>query len=130
MVQEVEQHTKKLREKFGVFNHAPFRTHFDPAREREQLHMLLPAYSDDDEGQPSYKRIKFLGGGYKVRTHHHSGQSDRKARVCLYVNCGRVELAFNLMVSTGTIFNSSVYMQQIIMYFTMSLDNMDKYIHS
>uniref|UniRef100_A0A347ZJA3 Putative OSA1 n=1 Tax=Reticulitermes speratus TaxID=60591 RepID=A0A347ZJA3_9NEOP len=78
-IEEVEQHTRKLREKFGVFEHAPFRTHFDPSREREQLHMLLPSY-DDGGGQPSSKRSKLLGGGYTVRTYQRSQQSNREAQ--------------------------------------------------
>jgi len=88
MVQEVEQHTRKLRDKFGVFEHAPFRTHFDPSREREQLHMLLPSY-DDGGGQPSSKRSKLLGGGHTVRTYQRSQQSNREAQVCthIFVNC-------------------------------------------
>jgi len=89
MVQEVEQHTRKLRDKFGVFEHAPFRTHFDPSQEREQLHLLLPSY-DDGGGQPSSKRSKLLGGGYTVRTYQRSQQSNREVQVCthIFVNCG------------------------------------------
>lgn len=88
MVQEVEQHTRKLRDKFGVFEHAPFRTHFDPSQEREQLHMLLPSY-DDGGGQPSSKRSKLLGGGYTVRTYQRSQQSNRETQVCnhIFVKC-------------------------------------------
>jgi hypothetical protein len=95
MVQEVEQHTRKLREKFGMFEHAPFRTHFDPSREREQLHMLLPSY-DDEGGQPSSKRSKLLGGGYTVRTYQRSQQSNREAQVCSHicVNCSESVLSF------------------------------------
>ncbi|XP_021928207.1 uncharacterized protein LOC110833911 isoform X4 [Zootermopsis nevadensis] len=79
-IQEVEEHTKKLQEKFGVFEHASFRTRFDPAREREQLCMLLPSYNDDDEGQPSSKRNKILGEGYTVRSYYCSRQSEREAQ--------------------------------------------------
>jgi hypothetical protein len=85
MLQEVEQHTKKLQEKFGVFKHASFRTHFDPAREREQLCMLLPGYNDDDEGHPSSKRNRILGGGYTVHSYHRSRHSDRETQVRLCV---------------------------------------------
>jgi hypothetical protein len=87
MVQEVEQHTKKLQEKFGVFEHASFRTHFDPAHEREQLRMLLPCYNDDDEGQPSPKRNRIMGGGYTVHSYHRSRHSDRDIQVRLCVLC-------------------------------------------
>ncbi|XP_069701983.1 MYND-type zinc finger-containing chromatin reader ZMYND8 isoform X2 [Periplaneta americana] len=72
-IQEVEQHAKKLRDKFGIFEHAPFRTHFNPAREREQLRMLLPGYNgEDDTGPPNSKRNKLHAGGYSVRTYHRS----------------------------------------------------------
>jgi hypothetical protein len=82
MAQEVEQHARKLRDKFGVFEYAPFRTHFDPSRQKEQLHMLLPGYSDDGEGQPSSKRGKLPGGGPTVRTYQHSDR-DAQVGVCV-----------------------------------------------
>lgn len=103
MVQEVEQHTRKLRDKFGTFRHAPFRTHFDPSREQEQLHMLLPSY-DDGEGQPSSKRSKLLGGGYAVRTYQCSQQSNR-GQVCphICVNCSENVIVFDWVIFTRTV---------------------------
>lgn len=67
-----------------MFEHAPFRTHFDPSQEREQLRMLLPSY-DDGGGLPSSKRSKLLGGGYTVRAYQRSQQSNREAQVCTHI---------------------------------------------
>jgi hypothetical protein len=83
--QEVEQHTRKLRDKFGVFEHAPLRTHFDPSRQMEQLHMLLPGYDCDGTGQPSPKRSKLPGGGFAVRTYQRFQLCDREAQVNEYM---------------------------------------------
>ncbi|XP_023721247.1 uncharacterized protein LOC111872013 isoform X4 [Cryptotermes secundus] len=79
-IQEVEQHTKKLRDKFGAFEHAPFRTLFDPSCQKEQLHMLLPGYDCTGDGEPSPKRSKLPAGGFAVRTYQRSQQSDREAQ--------------------------------------------------
>ncbi|PSN52379.1 hypothetical protein C0J52_06722 [Blattella germanica] len=77
---EVEQHTKKLREKFGMFHHAPFRTNFEPGQEAEHLKMLLPNYNPDNDGPPSSKRNKLHGGGYAVRTYQRSNHNERETQ--------------------------------------------------
>jgi hypothetical protein len=45
-LQEVEQHTMRLKERFGAFSHAPPRTAFDPDQQEKQLNMLLPNVSN------------------------------------------------------------------------------------
>lgn len=44
-LQELEQHIKKLRDKYGYFEHAPYKTPYDPNKEDEQLKMLIPNVS-------------------------------------------------------------------------------------
>ncbi|GLG92769.1 Nucleosome-remodeling factor subunit NURF301 [Gryllus bimaculatus] len=46
-VNEVEQHIRKLRERFGRFEYAPFRTPFDPSHEEEHLATFLPGYAGE-----------------------------------------------------------------------------------
>ena len=75
----MEQHTKKLREKYGTFQHAPFRTNFEPGQEPEQLRMLLPHYNpDDDGGPPNTKRNKMYGVSYSFRTYQRSNHADKE----------------------------------------------------
>lgn len=41
-IEEVDQHIKKLVERFGSFSYPPARTAYNPLKEDEQLLMLLP----------------------------------------------------------------------------------------
>ena len=41
-VEEVDQHIKKLVERFGSFVYPPLRTAYNPLKEDEQLQLLLP----------------------------------------------------------------------------------------
>lgn len=43
-IEEVDQHIKKLVEKYGAFAYPPVRTLYNPLKEDEQLQMLVPGY--------------------------------------------------------------------------------------
>ena len=41
-IEEVDQHIRKLVERYGPFVYPPPKTAYDPQKEDEQLHMLIP----------------------------------------------------------------------------------------
>ncbi|GLV41409.1 uncharacterized protein CBL_06639 [Carabus blaptoides fortunei] len=43
-IKEVDVHIEKLKERFGDFNFAPYRTPYDPSTELEQLSFMLPKF--------------------------------------------------------------------------------------
>ena len=44
-IHEVELYINNIKEKFGKFTHAPFKTNIDPRKEQEQIHILYPDVS-------------------------------------------------------------------------------------
>jgi hypothetical protein len=50
-LQEVEYRIKRLQDKFGKFEYAPYKTPYDPKNEDEQLLMMLPQYESKIVGK-------------------------------------------------------------------------------
>ena len=54
----MDVHVEKLKEKFGEFYHAPYRTPYDPATELEQLSFMLPKYVPNIKIVSSFSSVK------------------------------------------------------------------------
>ncbi|XP_046393456.1 uncharacterized protein LOC124161233 isoform X2 [Ischnura elegans] len=52
-IMEVEDHIKKLKEKYGVFVYAPLRTIYDPSQDEEILMKMLPKYQPVNFDSPT-----------------------------------------------------------------------------
>lgn len=56
-------HAAKLKEVYGEFNYAPYKTPFDPVMETEQLKIFLPKYKPPVDSQKSVNKIKTYTSG-------------------------------------------------------------------
>lgn len=58
----MEVHAAKLKEIYGEFNYAPYKTPYDPELETEQIKIFLPKYKPQTQQRPILGKIKASNG--------------------------------------------------------------------
>lgn len=73
--QELEVHAGKLKEIYGEFNYAPYKTPYDPELEIEQLKIFLPKYKPNIQQKTVISKIKTTTNGKSPSTDSTSSTS-------------------------------------------------------
>ncbi|XP_054270059.1 MYND-type zinc finger-containing chromatin reader ZMYND8 isoform X3 [Macrosteles quadrilineatus] len=95
-LKELEYHIKKLRDKFGQFEYAPYKTPYDPNNEDEQLLMMLPQFETKSAG----KRIR-------LSLHQDGARKSLGRRTSFPKNSPSVAEQTPVVNDTGTLAESS-----------------------